>query len=104
MTWKTWLHIAERLAPIVLATVPGIPPALVGPLSNMIMSVQQIEGKAGPDKKALVMAAATDVGATPDQLTAISSGIDTAVSVINLVHGQHGLEIAAAAAPATLGK
>lgn len=97
MNWKSWIHVAERLAPVVLATVPGIPPRLVAPITTAITEAQQLE-LPGADKKAHVLAAAAALGATQDELGAIDNGIDTTVDVIKTFHDTHGAAIAAASA------
>jgi hypothetical protein len=96
----TWLQVLLKLAPTILAVIPGVPPALVPAIADGIAEAEAIGGS-GPDKKAHVIKLATDAvtginaakGSTvldpTSTIQAVSAGIDTTIAVINTVKAAH---------------
>lgn len=92
-----WAQIALKFAPMVLGAIPGVPSELAGPIAQGIVDAEA-SGQPGADKKASVMAIATDVlngfsqttGMRPNQqqdiLSAVSQGVDETVAVVNAIH------------------
>ena len=101
-TLNKWLAIAQYLAPVVLATVPGgekIAP-FVPLVSAGIQEAEQIPNASGPEKKAhvidLAMAAFQTLQATgklhmdaAQFQSTVGAGVDATVGVVNLVHQAH---------------
>lgn len=109
MALPRWLQLVKLLAPTIVAVaVPGVGPALAAAIADGIAEAEQIPGASGADKKAHVLnlvragAGAVNAASEPDALqqaqvdglvSAVGSGIDTAVAVVNLIHQQHPAEV-----------
>lgn len=96
MAFPKWLSTLANLAPLVLATIPSFPKALI-PAVVAGMAAAESLGTAGSDKKASVLALATSVAeglnvvkpgsVDPATLSAtVGNAVDTVVGVVNLVH------------------
>ena len=96
-----WLSIVKMVVPFVL-TAAGVPPIIIPLVTGGIAEAQGIKGATGAQKKAhvlnLVSAGVTGMNAAAGKVivdptlavTTTSSGIDTAVGVVNIVHQAHG--------------
>lgn len=93
-----WLDVVKSLAPVIIAIVaPGLAP-LGTVIASAITEAEQLAGASGPDKKAHVVAIASDAAAAinltakktvVDPATVASSAgsaIDVVVSVANMIH------------------
>lgn len=99
MALPKWLQMVQSLAPMILAFTPLAPIAPF--VSAGIQEAEQIQGASGADKLAHAVQIARDgIAATNAQAgkvvidpqlsdAAIVSGINTTVSVVNLVHATH---------------
>ncbi len=92
-----WLDLIKVLAPAILATVPGIPPAVIPAVVSGITVAEGIPGSNGAAKKVAVLQEvaialqatnAVRPGTIDAQATvaAVSNGIDAAVNAINAIH------------------
>lgn len=98
---KKWLSLALKLAPIVLAGVPGIPVVLVPLIAEAITDAEQIAGASGTEKKKHVLetvtagivvvnrAKGTQVMDPAVVTSVVSPAIDTTIGVINAVQKAH---------------
>jgi hypothetical protein len=108
MALPNWLRLVFTYAPLVLSLNPKTA-AIAGPVADGIAEAELIPGADGPTKKAAVLQIAADAVASLNDQTrvnlppaetqaAVSSAIDTIVSVANLV--QKHAEAVAPVAPA----
>ena len=93
-----WLDLVKNLAPLILASVPGVPAVIVPAVIHGILTAEQIPNATGAQKKAYVLdlvqtglettnsAAGKQVIETASTVAAVSSGIDATVNAINAVH------------------
>lgn len=105
MALPTWLRFVFQYAPLVLSMNPATA-AIAGVVQDGIAAAELIPGANGATKKASVLAITADAVASfnnqagkevlhpADTTAAVSSAIDTIVSVANAVHG-HALAVAA---------
>lgn len=90
MNLKNWLQLVKMFAPMVLKQA-GVPDRYVDNAVDLIGHAEQLK-LPGVDKKAHVLAGLTDilqagrVKELPAIIAAASQGIDTTISVVNLVH------------------
>ncbi len=96
-----WLHFAEKILPVALAFVPGLPPQLGRSIAGTMIAVESMPGKSGAEKKAIVMDQAitqlqninvvagkpvVDVASVSE---ALDKGIDAGVAAVNAVQQAH---------------
>jgi hypothetical protein len=96
-----WLHFAEKILPVALAFVPGMPPGLGQSVANTMIAVESMPGKSGAEKKAIVMDQAITqlqnvnvvAGKTVVDVASVSQaldkGIDAGVAAVNAVQAAH---------------
>ena len=99
--WSKFAHIAEKLAPVILPFVPGLPPELIPLITSGIQAAEQIPAANGPQKRAHVLFLVHDGldgvnalhGTTlvpSDALTAsVDAGITAVVSSVNAIRAAH---------------
>jgi hypothetical protein len=102
MALPKWLQMVQQFAPMVLAFTPLAPIAPF--VSAGIQEAEQIQGASGADKLAhAINIARQGIAATNAQAgrtvidpnmadTAIAAGINTTVSVVNLVQAAHATD------------
>jgi hypothetical protein len=98
--WRKFATIAKVIAPVVLSTIPSVPPVL-GPLvSHAIMEAEGVPGATGADKKAHVLAILNDALVTAAALgkpignpvvivPAVSQGVDAVITTIKAIQLAH---------------
>jgi hypothetical protein len=93
-----WIALLKTLAPVILSTIPGMPPIIIPLVVHGIETAESLSHATGAEKKAAVLDlvqtgilavnAATKSDAVDPVAVAgvVSMGIDTAVDAVNLVH------------------
>lgn len=97
----TFLHLLQTFGPMVLMSVPGAAPFVPVIVGAMAEVEAATKATTGAEKKTHVMNAVADAMVlVPDDAldkfdisAAISTGIDTVVSVINVIESGHGADI-----------
>ena len=95
MNLKSWINAITKIAPIILAAVPGVPPLLVPAIIKGIHAAEAIPGATGPEKLAaaieIIDASATAINeAKPNTIkvseinSAVKHGIETVIAVTNI--------------------
>ena len=104
-----WLELIKNLAPIILALVPGVPPAIIPAIMHGITTAEGMPGATGAQKKAAVLdlvqvgmetanAVAGKTIVDPAGLSGVVGlGIDTAVNAVNIIHAAQPVPPAPAA-------
>ncbi len=96
--WKNFGRLVEQLAPIALAVIPGVPPALIPIIVHGIQTSEKLGGTGAEKKAQVIDLARTSITATniaagkqvidPSTINAVSNGIDTVVGVVNVLQKQ----------------
>lgn len=85
---KMWLHLVEVIAPYILGAIPGVSKSLIPTIIAGIQAAEQIAGATGEQKQASVIDAVTPqlpTDSVEHNLTAMKSGIDKVISIVNTV-------------------
>jgi hypothetical protein len=104
-SWSKFADVLKVVGPVILSTIPGVPPMIVPAVINAITAAQMMPGATGPAKKAAVLAEVVDgleiangiliakgkspVGDPAVISASVGAGIDAVITTVQAVKLAH---------------